>query len=118
MESFCLYCGEPVKGRSDKKFCDDNCRNAYNNRRNREEKSLIRNIQSVLMKNRRILCDLKEKNLHKVHRDQLISMGFNFEFHTQLTETKKGGILLFCFEQGLRSENKNYYSLISKENSD
>jgi hypothetical protein len=27
----CLFCEKPVKGRSDKKFCDDYCRAAYNN---------------------------------------------------------------------------------------
>ena len=27
----CVACGKAVKGRSDKKFCDDYCRNVYNN---------------------------------------------------------------------------------------
>ncbi len=27
----CQQCGKPVKGRIDKRFCDDFCRNAYNN---------------------------------------------------------------------------------------
>ena len=27
----CLECKDPVKGRIDKKFCSDYCRNAYNN---------------------------------------------------------------------------------------
>ena len=27
-QAYCLYCGKPVKGRIDKKFCDDWCRNA------------------------------------------------------------------------------------------
>ena len=27
----CLACGKPLKGRIDKKFCDDYCRNNYNN---------------------------------------------------------------------------------------
>ena len=28
----CLSCSKPVKGRTDKKFCDDYCRNSYHNR--------------------------------------------------------------------------------------
>jgi len=27
----CRHCSKPVKGRTDKKFCSDGCRNAYNN---------------------------------------------------------------------------------------
>ena len=34
----CLECREPVKGRVDKKFCSDYCRNAYNNNVNKDSK--------------------------------------------------------------------------------
>lgn len=27
----CLNCDKTLKGRTDKKFCDDYCRNSYNN---------------------------------------------------------------------------------------
>lgn len=29
---YCLFCGERIKARIDKKFCNDSCRNAYNNK--------------------------------------------------------------------------------------
>ena len=32
----CLECGEKIVGREDKKFCSDGCRNAYNNKINKE----------------------------------------------------------------------------------
>ncbi len=54
----CLACERPIKGRTDKKFCDDSCRNNYNNRLNSDATPLIRNINNILRKNRRILLDL------------------------------------------------------------
>jgi len=27
----CLHCNHIIRGRADKKFCDDSCRSAYNN---------------------------------------------------------------------------------------
>ncbi|MCH5686755.1 DUF2116 family Zn-ribbon domain-containing protein [Niabella sp. W65] len=44
----CMACGKPVKGRSDKKFCDDYCRNAYNNRANGINSGIIRSINNDL----------------------------------------------------------------------
>jgi len=49
-ERYCLECGEPLIGRSDKKFCDDQCRNAYNNKLNRDHINLYRNINNKLRK--------------------------------------------------------------------
>lgn len=33
----CLFCGSELKGRSDKKFCNDFCRNNYNNSRTQSD---------------------------------------------------------------------------------
>jgi len=55
MKRHCFECGEPLKGRIDKKFCDDACRNSYNNRVNKDTKNLIRNTNNRLRKNYRIL---------------------------------------------------------------
>ena len=55
MEKKCPECGEKIIGREDKKFCSDYCRNAFNNRLNKDSKNLIRNINNRLRKNYRIL---------------------------------------------------------------
>ena len=54
----CLACGKPVKGRIDKKFCDDYCRAAYNNELKSAANNYIRNVNNALGKNRRILESL------------------------------------------------------------
>ena len=55
MERACLECGAKIVGRIDKKFCSDACRNAYNNRINKDSKNLIRNTNNRLRRNYRIL---------------------------------------------------------------
>ncbi|RYF12576.1 MAG: DUF2116 family Zn-ribbon domain-containing protein, partial [Flavobacteriales bacterium] len=41
MNRFCLDCNTEIKGRADKKFCDDQCRNNYNNRRKSEDGEFV-----------------------------------------------------------------------------
>ncbi|MBN2521295.1 MAG: hypothetical protein JXB17_12355, partial [Bacteroidales bacterium] len=57
-KKLCTECGEPIHGRSDKKFCCDQCRNIFNNRLNSNLNNYMRNINNVLRKNRRILAEL------------------------------------------------------------
>ena len=55
MERLCMECSTPVKGRADKKFCDDQCRSSYYNRTKMKEISVTKNINKILKKNRQIL---------------------------------------------------------------
>ena len=43
MEKQCLECGTAIRGRADKKFCSDQCRNQYNNTLNRDANNYVRN---------------------------------------------------------------------------
>ena len=53
----CLSCGKLLKGRVDKKFCDDYCRNNYNNQLKARSgySAYVRSINNTLLKNRKIL---------------------------------------------------------------
>ena len=53
----CLSCGKLLKGRVDKKFCDDYCRNNYNNqlKARSSHSAYVRSINNTLLKNRKIL---------------------------------------------------------------
>ncbi len=109
----CLDCGEVLKGRSDKKFCSDQCRNNYNNTVNREANNLLRNVHSVLRRNRKILGDLYESGKVKVHRDALLVSEFNPGFFTHIVENKDGNtIIRYCYEYGYREINRDYIGLI------
>ena len=51
----CENCNKTIRGRSDKKFCNDYCRNAFNNNLNSPANNLVRRTNILLSKNRRIL---------------------------------------------------------------
>ena len=111
MEKKCLDCGEAIHGRTDKKFCSDQCRNNYNNRLNRDSNNFVRNVHGLLRKNRRILADLYEDGKVKIHRDALIALGYNFSFFTQIIETAEGNKFHYCFEYGYSESENDFIEL-------
>lgn len=110
----CLECGEPIKGRADKKFCSDYCRNAYNNKLNKDSKHLVRNTNNRLRKNYRILEELNPNGKSKATKSQLVSKGFDFEFITSIYTTKKGTIYYFVYDQGYLPLENDYFALVKK----
>jgi len=108
----CLDCNEKLRGRSDKKFCSDQCRNNYNNMLNRDTNNLVRNVHTLLRKNRRILSDLYENDKRKLHRDALIVSGFSFNFFTHFVESESGFVSRYCYEYGYEEIDKEYIGLL------
>ena len=96
----CLECEEALIGRSDKKFCDDGCRNAYNNRKNSDMAKTMREINGALRRNRKILEELSEGPETTVSRDLLFYRGFNPLYHTHQHSTEHGYECYFCYELG------------------
>ncbi len=111
MEKKCLDCGEAIRGRTDKKFCSDQCRNNYNNRLNRDSNNFVRNVHGLLRKNRRILADLYNDGKKKVHKDALFALGYNFSFFTQIIETSDGRKYHYCFEYGYIETGNDFIEL-------
>ncbi len=115
MERLCLDCGNSIKGRADKKFCDDSCRNNHNNRLKVEENFVLRRINSILRKNRSILAKLTPKGKTKVSRKKLINAGFNFDYHTFSYVTQNGNVYVFCYEYGYLLLSEDSYLLVKRE---
>ena len=113
----CLECEEPIIGRSDKRFCSDQCRNSYNNRLNSDANSYVRNISNILRKNRRILQELNPNGKAKISKDKLLEKGFNLNFHTHTYTTQKGDKYTYCFEYGFLPLVDNMYFLVKDINS-
>ena len=116
MEKKCLDCGEVIKGRLDKKFCFDQCRNNYNNHLNRDNTNLMRQVNSILRRNHRILSKLNPTDKLRVHREQLVKQGFDFNYYTNTYTTKKGTVYYFCYEHGYLPLGKDYYFLVIRKN--
>lgn len=115
MEKKCLDCGDTIRGRTDKKFCSDQCRNNYNNRLNRDTNNFMRNVHGLLRKNRRILADLFEEGRLRIHKDALFALGYNFSFFTHVIESSDGTRYHYCFDYGYREADKDFIEL--KQNS-
>jgi hypothetical protein len=112
----CLLCSKVLKGRSDKKFCDDYCRAAYNNDLKSIANNYVRNVNNALGKNRRIL----EKLLHegkattKASRDKLIEKGFQFKYHTHLYIAKNSNTYHYCYEYGYLPLENNWFLIVKR----
>ena len=111
----CLECNEKIVGREDKKFCSDGCRNAFNNKINKDSTNFMRNVNNKLRKNYRILSELNTEGKSKTTRMKLMSKGFDFEFFTSILNTKTGNTYYFLYDQGYRILEDDYYMLVKKE---
>jgi hypothetical protein len=98
----CQHCEKPLRGRTDKKFCDDYCRNAFNNKQNSDQSNLIRNINNILRRNRRILQSAipTGEGMAKTTRTRLNTAGFEFTYFTHQYLNKKGDTYRFCYDYG------------------
>lgn len=111
-QRLCLECNESIAGRTDKKFCSDQCRNTYNNRLHSDSINLVRNINNTLRKNRRILQELNREEKTRVHKDKMLEKGFNFKYFTGTFTSQKGNVYCFCYEQGYCKIDENYFLLV------
>ena len=115
-EKLCLECQCPIKGRSDKRFCDDACRNAYHNRLNSDQNNIIRNINNTLRRNRRILQEaLADGKMIKVSFDYLKKKGFDFDYRTHHLQTSKGQTYIFVYEYAYLPLAGDQYLIVKKK---
>ncbi len=100
MDKKCPACGKPIKGRSDKKFCDDQCRNTFNSKIKRESEQTIIEINKILRYNRKILKQFNPEGKTTIRRDYLEKLNFDFRYHTHTFTTKANNQYKFCYEYG------------------
>lgn len=91
MRGICRECGEAFRGRSDKRFCSDACRNAYHNTRNRETSGVFRRVHIRLKQNYRILqARLGGQACRLIKKQELLSEGFDPDLITGITRSSGG----------------------------
>jgi hypothetical protein len=112
----CLSCGNELKGRADKKFCDDQCRTSYNNQL-KADTTHMRNINNALRKNRKIIESLIDpiEGKSKTTRQKLLDKGFSFTYHTHTYTTKAGATYVFCYEFGYLPLEHDYFMLVKRK---
>ncbi len=115
----CLSCGNQLRGRVDKKFCNDYCRNSYNNVQKARNgySPLVRNINNALIKNRRILANVLSDRMEtaRANRDKLLRLGFHFGYQTHVYTTKTGRCYYYCYDYGYLALENDWYLIVKKK---
>lgn len=111
----CLDCGELLKGRSDQKFCNDLCRNSYNNKKLSSSTNFMRKINRILKHNHSILEELNPEEKTTTYKSVLEKQGFNFNYYTNIYTTRTGRVYYFCYDQGYAELENNKFMLVKKE---
>ena len=112
----CMQCGKTLRGRSDKKFCDDYCRNNYNNTLKAYANNYVRNINNALGKNRRILEDLlpEKEEMSKTTKQKLLHAGFQFKYFTHTYINQKGKTYFFCYDYGYLPLENDWFLIVCR----
>jgi hypothetical protein len=118
-ERNCLICGKPLKGRVDKKFCDDYCRNNYNNQQKAKSShsSYVRNVNNALLKNRKVLETILSdgEETAKTNKDKLLRLGFQFKYLTHNFTNKSGKTYYYCYDYGYLSLENDWYLIVKRK---
>ena len=112
----CLSCNKVLKGRTDKKFCDDYCRNNFNNLLKGDNNNYIRNINNALRKNRRILEAILPdgEDMAKANKDKLLQKEFQFKYYTHTYMNKKGNTYFFCYDYGYLPLENDWFLIVRR----
>ena len=110
-----LECETPLVGKVDKKFCNDMCRNSYNNLINKDANEYVRKVNVILRQDRRILSSLMDgSDKGKANKEQLLLNCFNFYYYTNICQTKQGKKYYFNYELGYLELEEEQFGLVKK----
>ncbi|OBQ51772.1 hypothetical protein JJL45_11470 [Tamlana sp. s12] len=116
----CLYCDDALSGRTDKKFCDVQCKSAYQYQQSKLQPERFYNkVDNQLKLNRKILKEFNKGGKVTLRAELLMDQGFNPNFFTHYWKNHKGEVYLFVYEYGflkIKENNKTKYLLILWQN--
>ena len=94
----CLECGDKISyGRTDKKFCCDECKNRHHYHKSRSGRHVKRKTMSVLENNYEILEEIVKNDVDTVLLSDVLVMGFNPAYLTSITRGKHHDVYA-CFD--------------------
>jgi len=127
----CSECGNPLgPGRSDRRFCNDICRTAFNNRRRnqavagpitnyepdreqqREEQDDIQigRIQQILFENRVKLINMTGLHDHSLNLNDFYGYGLNLKYYTsEYLDKDRDMKFKMCFDHGYHIAGETVY---------
>lgn len=111
----CLECHEQLRGRADQKFCNDQCRSAYNNRQLLESNRVINSINRILKKNYFILSTLNPEGKTTILKNVLQKKGYRFDYFTCTYIMRNSRIYYFCYDQGYSELENEKVALVRRD---
>lgn len=107
----CLQCGKPiVYGRSDKKFCCEECRNGYNNYVRKIHYVYKNRIDDAIRHNYTVLNNLVKLKISQISIDEANAMGLNPNFVTTHIKTS-GKDIYNCYDISFRVSDKRIFNI-------
>lgn len=109
MQKTCLNCQEKLTGRSDKKFCNEACKNEHNNRAYGVRKRVAdTGLYSSIKKNREVLAGLFANGIREINARDLECFGFSFNSISGVQVPDDGALLLLCVDFGLLPQGSTF----------
>ena len=108
----CLECGDKIRyGRSDKKFCCDDCKNRHNNKMAKFSRANRRKVMSMLTRNYMILEQLLKSGIASAEITDLISEGFVPDCVTGFHKNRFQAHEYSCFDIKYKMTDSRVYSI-------
>lgn len=85
-------------GREDKIYCCDSCRANYHNSLQKRARKEVSRVNSILVKNRKLLEKAVSRHRSSIHMKQLVEDGFNPDFWTSSRKRPFLPTVYFCYE--------------------
>ena len=112
----CLECGDKIKyGRTDKKFCCDDCRNRHYNTKLKEGRAYRRKVLSLLQKNYDLLEDLLKSGVDSAEFADLVTLGFTPDAVTFYHRSRRHDDFA-CFDIKYKMSESRIYSISKIQN--
>ena len=114
----CLECGDRIRyGRTDKKFCCEECKTKNYNERVKRSRMFKRRVMNALMRNHEILEKLMRADVDSIDLLSLTSMGFSPSLMTSFRKCGKHDECS-CFDIRYIMTGTRIYSISKIENFD
>ena len=108
----CLECGDKIRyGRTDKKFCCEDCKNKHYNRLAKVGRAYRRKIMNRLTRNYQILEQLIKDGVESVDLTDIVSAGFTPETVTGFHKNRCKSDKYWCFDIKYSMSDSRVYSI-------
>ncbi|MBQ9463402.1 MAG: hypothetical protein IJU68_07085 [Bacteroidales bacterium] len=94
----CLECGEPIYGRTDKRFCNRACKNRWHNGIRHRHERQYNLVLKALETNYTVLEHLYKFKNFSCPVQELLKMGFSTDISTHLVQKKGKHLEYRCFD--------------------